>query len=312
MIKPLVTVITPSFNSESFIVDAIESVRSQNYENVEHIVCDGGSTDRTLEMLSRYSHLKIISEPDKGLYDANNKGFSLAEGEIVTILNSDDVLEDGAISAAIAAFQSDDSIEMVSGTTRMFENMGDGSTKEDKPEIPMLLQSKDNEERDKIFCRLLKAAPYINSRFFKKTLIERIGDFSLGYPISSDREFMLRVVLAGVRDHELGMLSYAYRRHPGSLTMDTEKSNRGPIAIEHMNMALDFMRQVNSPDMIKCLRHWHTREAYKLIRVYLAKIKIGYAFSVLVTALKIDPWWFLRAAALRPYKTYMKLVKIIR
>ena len=145
-----------------------------------------------------------------------------------------------------------------------------------------------------------------------KTLIERIGDFSLGYPISSDREFMLRVVLAGVRDHELGMLSYAYRRHPGSLTMDTEKSNRGPIAIEHMNMALDFMRQVNSPDMIKCLRHWHTREAYKLIRVYLAKIKIGYAFSVLVTALKIDPWWFLRAAALRPYKTYMKLVKIIR
>ena len=73
-----ISIITPSFNRCGMITQAIESVLAQNYPHFEHIIVDGGSTDGTLDILSKYSHLKIISEPDKGMYDALNKGLNIA------------------------------------------------------------------------------------------------------------------------------------------------------------------------------------------------------------------------------------------
>lgn len=309
MTELLISVITPSYNCAEFIAEAIESVLSQGYENFEHIVCDGGSTDQTLAVLSNYPHLKVVSEPDKGLYDANNKGINLAQGDIITILNADDIIQPGVFAAAISMFESDSEIEMVSGTAKFFEYVADGTVLEDQPETPPILKSANADEMARIFCHLLKAAPYINSRFFKKCLVERVGSFSLDYPISGDREFMLRVVLCGANDHPLDMTSYAYRRHAGSLTMDNASSNRGRIAVEHMEMALQFMPQVNSLSMMKCLRHWHTREAYKLIRILLKEMKIKDGFSTYLKALSVDGWWPLRAIFLGPWKIYKKVTK---
>src|SRR5687768_6412703 len=84
------SIITPSYNRASLIQNAIESVMAQNYPHLEHIVIDGGSTDDTLELLSSYPHLHVLSEPDRGVYDALNKGLSIAQGEIIGQLNTDD------------------------------------------------------------------------------------------------------------------------------------------------------------------------------------------------------------------------------
>jgi glycosyltransferase involved in cell wall biosynthesis len=88
-----ISIVTISFNSEETIEDTIRSVVSQSYENVEYIIVDGASKDRTMEIVKKYKDgiAKVISEPDKGIYDAMNKGVNAATGDVVGILNSDDI-----------------------------------------------------------------------------------------------------------------------------------------------------------------------------------------------------------------------------
>lgn len=104
-----VTVITVVYNSVNTILDCVNSVHTQDYPNVEHIIIDGGSTDGTLEILGENSmkFSLLISEPDDGLYDAMNKGLFLAKGDIVGFLNSDDLYSNKCvISEYVRAFES--------------------------------------------------------------------------------------------------------------------------------------------------------------------------------------------------------------
>jgi glycosyltransferase involved in cell wall biosynthesis len=113
-----VSVITVCFNSEKTIRDTIESVLSQNYPDIEHIVIDGASSDGTLAILDAYRGrlASVVSEKDAGIYDAMNKGIRLATGDLVGILNSDDFYHDpGVISAVVAAFRESSALDMVFG-----------------------------------------------------------------------------------------------------------------------------------------------------------------------------------------------------
>ena len=103
MSEPLVSVVTPSLNQARWLPDAIASVRGQTYPRVEHVVVDGSSTDGTLEILRTAEGVRWISEPDRGQSHALNKGFALADGEILGWLNADDAYEPDAVAAAVAA-----------------------------------------------------------------------------------------------------------------------------------------------------------------------------------------------------------------
>lgn len=87
-----VSIITVCYNSEKTIEDTIRSVASQDYDDIEYIIIDGGSTDSTLDIVKKNSnHVDVyLSEKDEGLYDAMNKGIKLASGDVIGILNSDD------------------------------------------------------------------------------------------------------------------------------------------------------------------------------------------------------------------------------
>lgn len=99
-----ISIITVTWNSAATIGDTLRSVSSQIHPDIEHLIIDGGSTDRTLELVHRHgAHVaRVVSEPDRGIYDAMNKGLALATGEVVGFLNSDDVLADAQVIKRIA------------------------------------------------------------------------------------------------------------------------------------------------------------------------------------------------------------------
>ena len=108
--KPLVSVITPSYQQGMFIEATIDSVKMQTYPHIEHIVVDAGSTDETLDVLKRHEgsyDLRWISEPDKGQADAIRKGFAMAEGDIVCWLNSDDTYLTPSVISRVVEYFSD-------------------------------------------------------------------------------------------------------------------------------------------------------------------------------------------------------------
>jgi glycosyltransferase involved in cell wall biosynthesis len=114
--SPLVTIVTPSYNQGRFIRATIESVLAQDYPKIEHIIMDGGSTDETAAVVSEYSgRVKWISEKDRGQSHAINKGFRMAKGEVVSWLNSDDVILPGAVSHAVRAFENNPRLGAVYG-----------------------------------------------------------------------------------------------------------------------------------------------------------------------------------------------------
>src|SRR5437870_7427659 len=102
---PKISVVTPTFNGIATRRETIESVLNQDYQNWEHIVIDGGSTDGTVHLLRSYSHLQWISEKDHGHYHAMNKGIERATGDVIAILNADDCYRERALSKVALAFE---------------------------------------------------------------------------------------------------------------------------------------------------------------------------------------------------------------
>jgi glycosyltransferase involved in cell wall biosynthesis len=100
---PKVTIITATYNAEQYLSQTIESVLEQGYENLEYIIVDGGSTDKTLSIIASYKSqiTKVISEPDTGIYNAWNKGIRLASGDIIGFLSADDWYGSSAIADAV-------------------------------------------------------------------------------------------------------------------------------------------------------------------------------------------------------------------
>jgi glycosyltransferase involved in cell wall biosynthesis len=128
--RPLVSIITPSFNQARFIEETVRSVIDQDYPNIEYLVVDGGSNDGSREIITRYHReypdrlVWWVSEPDRGQTDAINKGFGRARGEILAWLNSDDVYLPHAVSEAVAALQEHPEAGMVYGDANLTDEAG--------------------------------------------------------------------------------------------------------------------------------------------------------------------------------------------
>ncbi len=124
--KPLVSIVTPSFNQAAFLEETICSVLDQDYEHLEYIIVDGGSTDGSLDIIQKYADRLAwwVSEPDKGQTDAINKGFAKSRGDILAWLNSDDTYREGAISEAAAYLEAHPEVGAVYGDSNLINEQG--------------------------------------------------------------------------------------------------------------------------------------------------------------------------------------------
>jgi glycosyltransferase involved in cell wall biosynthesis len=176
-----VSLITVTYNAESTIERCIRSVIAQKYQNIEYIVIDGASTDSTLQIINRYTkNIKIIiSEPDKGMYDALNKGIKLATGDITGILNADDYFASDDILADVAtAF-------MYNNTDILYGNLDFVDVNET---IIRKWRTKAYTKRD-FSLGWMPAHPTF---YCRKSLFNSLGFYSLEYGSAADYELMLR------------------------------------------------------------------------------------------------------------------------
>jgi glycosyltransferase involved in cell wall biosynthesis len=239
--KPAISIVTPCLNRADMIGAAIESVLAQRYERFEHIIADGGSTDGTLEICRRYPHLRVISAPDKGIYDGLNKGLALVQGDIVGHLNSDDVYEPGVFSAVAEAFAADARLDAVCGGAAIYE----GSR--------LIRDCSGPRYRELTIANALLGVPVINARFFTRAFYQRVGHYSLAYRLAADRDFLVRAVLAGCRWVSLDMTVYRYFLHPGSATCTHDFKAQRKFNLENAALAEDWLARGDVPGEVRRL-----------------------------------------------------------
>ncbi|MDY0907190.1 glycosyltransferase family 2 protein [Pedobacter sp. CFBP9032] len=180
-----ISIITVVYNNHKTIETAIQSVLGQRYANVEYIIIDGQSTDGTLDLIHRYGHSisKVISEPDLGIYDAMNKGIQQCTGEVIGILNSDDVYaDDHVLSAVMHAFGEDQELDLLYGDLVYVKN-------NDLNQVVRKWTSKSYYPR---FFEDGHVPPH-PSLFIKKAVYDQVGLFNLEMRLAADYEFMLRL-----------------------------------------------------------------------------------------------------------------------
>lgn len=186
--QPLVTIITPSYNlinnnrRQTFIQN-LESVKNQTYKNIEHIVIDGASTDGTLELLKEYQNkgwIKYYSEPDKGIYDALNKGILKAKGKYVVCLNSDDFYcNNKAVEYEVIKLEESEVDACYGNTIRVEPNT-----------LKFMHKWKGKEN----FYPCFGAAPCHQSFMIKTNVMKELGLYNLKYKVSADNNFFVKML----------------------------------------------------------------------------------------------------------------------
>ncbi len=260
------SIIIPSYNQGQYIRETIDSILVQDYRPYEVLIFDGGSTDQTLDTLKSYSHISEIkwwSEPDKGVADAVNKGFSLARGEIWAIQSSDDVYLPGTFSAIAAFMAWHEDIALVYGDIEYIDSSSEVIGEEIFDAFNLQ--------------HYLGRFTYIPQPtvFFRADVAKRIGGWRQEVSFAADADFWLRIALR----HKVAKLNRKlarYRYHPKQRNVQAAKIARawektindliigGHLSIKtkcyaHMGIHLAHYRYTPESDWIH--RSWHLYQA---------------------------------------------------
>ena len=182
-----ISIITITFNSAKTIQRALDSVQSQTYADIEHVIVDGASTDGTKELIETYAkahkNVRWISEKDKGIYDALNKGIRLATGDIIGFLHSDDVFYSPDSIGQIAAAFEDEKVDVVYGDLQYCKG----------PKVVRRWKSNDFNP-----CALKYGwMPPHPTVYVRREVYQQVGEYDEWFRISADYDMMLRIFSAG-------------------------------------------------------------------------------------------------------------------
>jgi glycosyltransferase involved in cell wall biosynthesis len=244
--KPMLSIVTPSFNQRAFLMEALESVRQQNYGNVEHLVFDGGSTDGSVELLKEcsqrpeWAHLKWVSERDGGQSDALNKGFRMASGDLVGWLNSDDRYRPGCFDLIKTAEASAPDIDVFYGDYTSIDEEG------------RLLEVRREIEFSR-FILLYHKVLYVpsTSTFIRRRVFEAGNFLDESFHFAMDYEYFVRLAMKGYKFRHVAGLMADFRWH---------SSSKSTIGIQKQRQEHDKVVETFSP-ILKNLRSRPVRRA---------------------------------------------------
>ena len=180
-----VSIITVSFNSAKTIADTIESALSQDFPEIEYIIVDGNSSDDTLKIIRRYENRisKWISEKDQGMYDAMNKGIAMATGDVIGILNSDDVYMNNHVISDLMALLEKQKAQVVFADLILVDQNDDNKV--------LRYYDSGHFHPDKFRYGWMPAHPTV---FVRRELYQAVGPFSTTYQIAADYEMLIRML----------------------------------------------------------------------------------------------------------------------
>jgi len=208
MKKPLVSIITVTFNRAKYLEETISSVKNQDYLNIEHIIIDGGSTDNTLEIIKKYEgayNMKWISEKDEGIADALNKGFGIAKGDIFCWLDSDDTYLPGTIKKVVEIFKKHPQIDLVFGDILIIN---------DKSQVINYIKFTDFS-----FETFIYEGGCINpaATFWRRELYNKLGGIDKEYMWSPDYNFFAKAGASKAIFYHIRDFLAAYRHHSNQI-----------------------------------------------------------------------------------------------
>lgn len=205
--KATISIVTVSFNSGKTIRDTLESLASQDARDVEVIVVDGGSSDNTLKIVSTFEGTvtKVISEKDRGIYDAMNKGIMASTGEIIGLLNSDDYyVHDHVLSQVQLAFDADPDLDMLMGAVDYV-----------KPEALTVSPRRYSPRFFRPWMLLFGIMPPHPAIFVRRRVYDRIGLYKIHYRIAADFDFVIRCLLIAKTVFRINPVTWVHMRIGG-------------------------------------------------------------------------------------------------
>lgn len=181
---PLISVITVCYDSAETLPRLLQSVADQDWPSVEHIIVDGGSIDGTMEIIDSFRpHLAhVISERDKGIYDAMNKGLDLASGHIICFLNADDKYASNTVLSNVAAHMHQYNLDALIGDVSFFHK--------ENPQCMVRRYRSDRFHPSRLAWGWMPAHPAL---FLSRDVMKRVGHFKIDYRIAGDFEYVVRV-----------------------------------------------------------------------------------------------------------------------
>lgn len=220
MSQLILSVVIPTYNSEAFIGECLQSIECAAQQGVEFILVDGASSDRTMELVDRYKALftYVISEPDRGQSNAFNKGFKLAKGKYLTWLNSDDVLFSGALDRVLSILDNSTKDWLVANCIYL----------DAKGKVMRCCRS-GGFERFAVKDGILNV--FGPSTFFSKKLYQEIGDFDESFHYCMDTEYWWRIVKSGHIYERINTYFWGLRLHSDAKTANVLLKNEYPIGM---------------------------------------------------------------------------------
>ena len=284
-----VAVILPTLNAAGWLRRALMSLLDQGVD-FEAVLVDGGSRDDTIAIANAFPGLRVVPAPGSSIYEALNRGIKETLAPTIVLLNADDVLLPGALTAWSDAFARAPEAEIALGQRTFVE-------------IDAAGHARSLTLHDRLAARpltldvVLRGGALINSLCIRRSVFERIGRFDARYRFAADREWVLRAYAAGVAIVEVGHPVYRYTFHAGSSTMDPPRRNYAVIRREHLDIIARHLVDMPAvPGLRGAMLRWHAAETGMLAWHLARHAAFGKLATTLAESSRRAPGWPLTLA----------------